>query len=84
MVETLGETTTEQREFELDDVRLVLPWGGRSPRELTRARVSFIFKAGAVKKRERIRDPRQLDLFERAVEGPFVYEGVPLLFGLEE
>jgi len=32
----------DQLELELDDVRLRIPWGGRSPRELTRCGKLFI------------------------------------------
>ena len=32
-----------QRELELDDVRKVVVWSGRSPRELTRAYKAFSF-----------------------------------------
>ncbi len=34
---------TAQLQLELDDVRKVLPWGGRSPRELTRSFETFRF-----------------------------------------
>ncbi len=69
--------------LELDDVRLRIPWEGRSPRVLTRVARSLIFKAGAVKKDDRNRDPTQLDLFLVPDKGPFVYEGAPLLLELE-
>jgi len=67
-----------QLELELHDVRLQLPWDGRSPRELTRVGLSSIFKAGAVKKRERIRDPRQEEMWPTG-RGLPQYEGAPLL-----
>ncbi len=68
-----------QLELALDDVRRRIPWAGRSPRGLTRSASLFIFEPSGKKKRERIRDPSQLELFARAVEGPPVYGGAPSL-----
>ncbi len=75
-------TSSGQLELELGDARLNLPWGGRSPRGLTRVALSSIFEAQAVQKHKRHRDPRQMDLFARAVKGPPVYRGAPLLVPL--
>ena len=41
------------------------PWGGHSPRALTRARLALIFNARADRARVMSPDPRQLDLFPR-------------------
>ena len=77
----------DQLELALDDVRLqrrVAPWGGRSPRELTRAHRRFTLKAQAAKSMGDVfRDVAQLALFE-LVEGPPLYRGAPLLFELLE
>ncbi len=72
-----------QLELELDDVRLRLPWGGRSPRGLTRAHELFIFKAQAEKSTSAIVDPAQGDLFE-TVARPGVWGGSPSLLPLPE
>jgi len=73
-------TRTAQLELDLNDVRVRIPWSGRSPRGLTRARLAFIFKAQAREKRERSWDSAQLDLFPRAPKkAPWVYQGAPLL-----
>ncbi len=61
-----------------------LPWGGRSPRELTRSFNTFIFEARADPVTCRFRDPNQLQLsLERRSDsqGP-VYDGAPLLLPL--
>jgi len=69
---------TEQLEFDLRDLQVRVPWNGQSPRGLTRVGLSPIFKAQAAKGRPTIH-VGQLDLFGLRVEGPFVYEGAPLL-----
>ena len=56
-----------------------LPWQGRSPRDLTRCAQSFIFKAQAAKGRPPPRDPAQLEIFPRADNAPWIYQGAPLL-----
>ena len=59
------------------------PWGGRSPRGLTRAARSLIFKAGAAKKHERfVLDPQQYDLFDEGFIRPLYYRGAPTLLPL--
>ncbi len=42
---------SNQLELKLDDVRLSVPWDGRSPRGLTQVASSFIFEARAKKGR---------------------------------
>ncbi len=57
-----------------------IPWGGRSPRDLTRARNSPIFKAQAEKSmRDFVSDENQYDLWLPVKKGPLVYRGAPLL-----
>jgi len=70
----------EQLEMALGDVRVKLPWNGRSPRDLTRVALSGIFKARAVKSVSEFVDADQGDLFEApAEEGPREFPGAPLL-----
>ncbi len=59
----------------------VVPWGGRSPRDLTGVRLRGIFKTQGAKKRERIDLCGQLELGLTQVEGTLVYQGAPLLLG---
>ena len=58
-----------------------LPWHGRSPRDLTRCAQAFIFKAQAAKGRPQPIDPAQLEIFPRANNAPWIYQGAPLLEG---
>ncbi len=55
-----------------------LPWGGRSPRALTRAHGMFILKAQAGKSVSVFVDPEQCDLWLPMEKGP-VYDGASLL-----
>ncbi len=67
--------------MECGDVRV--PWDGRSPRDLTQAGMNPIFKAQAVKKRERSGfDAGQLDLWLAKSEGPRRDSGAPSLLPL--
>ncbi len=57
-----GDTPDEQLELELEDARLEIPWGGRSPRSLTKCGKLFILSE--LPARGSIRDdPKQLTLF---------------------
>jgi len=57
-----------------------LPWGGRSPRALTKGYKRFILKAQAEKSMgDSVRDENQYDLWLPIREGPWVYTGAPLL-----
>ena len=59
------------------------PWGGRSPRALTRARSGFIFKPQGVKDERFFVDPLQLDLFAiDRIPPRKLYSGAPLLVDL--
>ena len=65
------------------------PWGGQSPRALIQADLdkrlkSFIFKAGAAKKRERIAFGEQLELFPEATKRGPRYAGASTLLPLPE
>ena len=71
---------SSQLELELEDVRVRVPWDGRSPRALTRCAMRPIFKARAAKKHERIcLDPFQLEFALTGEKAPWVYQGAPLL-----
>jgi len=73
---------SDQLVLALDDVRLkraVEPWGGRSPRELTRGYESFIFRRKAGKSVSELVSGDQLELWPSDEEGPPVYRGAPLL-----
>ncbi len=68
-----------QLELSLDDVRVNVPWVGKSPRALTRAALSPIFKAQAAKGRPIPMDPRQIDFWLPGKKAPWIYQGAPLL-----
>jgi len=60
-----------------------LPWGGRSPRGLTKARERFIFKARAEKSvSDFVRDEGQYDLWLPMTKVPWKYQGAPSLLPL--
>jgi len=60
-----------------------LPWGGRSPRALTKGYKRFILKAQAQKSvGDSVSDEDQCDLWLPIQEGPWIYSGAPLLVGL--
>ncbi len=61
---------------------IVVPWEGRSPRELTRVVMSGIFKAQAGKSMSDFVSSVQCDLWLAAKKGPPVYRGAPLLVEL--
>ncbi len=62
------------------------PWGGRSPRGLTRVALGLILNPEVLRERERFFDPAQLELWPAGTayesEGPPVYRGAPLLLEL--
>ncbi len=61
------------------------PWGGRSPRGLTRVALSLIFKAQAEKNVSDVYvDPAQYDLWLTAKKAPRKYRGAPLLLEILE
>ncbi len=80
----------EQLVLSLDDVRLkrvVVPWGGRSPRVLTRAWERFSLEAQGGGREV---DPRQVEMFARFGRAPVqtksrpAYGGAPTLRRLPE
>ncbi len=58
-----------------------MPWGGRSPRALTRTAMNPIFKAGAAKSVSELLASDQLELWSIKERGPG-YAGAPLLIPL--
>ncbi len=58
--------------------RVRIPWDGRSPRALTRAALSSIFKAQAVKSTSDLVLSNQIEMFSLTAKGP-LYEGASLL-----
>jgi len=60
-----------------------LPWGGLSPRVLTRSYKRYILKAQAPGSMRDSVDPDQYDLWPTAKKAIFVYEGAPLLGAVE-
>jgi len=56
-----------------------LPWGGRSPRALTRGHRRITLKAQAEKSVSDFVDPDQLDLWLKVKKAPWKYQGAPLL-----
>jgi len=72
----------DQLELALEDERLNLPWNGQSPRALTRAAKSAIFKAQAAKGRPQMKDPAQLELFRVGEKRLPEYRGAPSLLPL--
>ena len=66
-------------EAELRECMRGIPWDGRSPRGLTRARQA-LFSRREPQKTPAIFDVDQLPLFPRLVtNAPWVYQGAPLL-----
>ncbi len=70
---------SDQLEFALGKVWLDVPWGGRSPRGLTRAGISLSLSSEAQKSVRDSVDPDQIEIWPSGQKGPFVYEGAPLL-----
>jgi len=62
MFPRVGEDGTVQLELNLFPDE---PWGGHSPRGLTRVGLGLIFKARATEARVIFEDPMQMDLFPR-------------------
>jgi len=69
-------------QLELDLGLVDLPWGGRSPRSLTRSAKALFLKRERQKDDRFFVDPDQLDLFREAKAGPPQYEGAPSLLPL--
>ena len=61
-----------------------LPWGGQSPRALTKVGLGLFSRHKPPKDERFFSDPCQLELFSEGVGGPPVrYRGAPLLLSLE-
>ncbi len=72
-----------QLELRLNDEVREIPWGGRSPRELTKIR-KLLFLRHTPREYERFfADPDQYDMFAVDQKGPPVYGGAPLLLPLK-
>jgi len=67
-------------QLDLWEVELAaLPWQGRSPRGLTKARKVVFLRREPLKDERFFVDPDQIDLFPAAIKGPPRYEGAPSL-----
>ena len=61
----------------------VLPWGGRSPRSLTKAQISLFLKRERQERERFFADPSQVDMFRRRrKKAPREYLGAPSLVPL--
>ena len=69
--------------LDLDDQRVRVPWGGSSPRSLTRAARALFSKRELQKDDRFFVDPDQLTLFPEAIVGPRRYGGAPCLLPLK-
>ena len=56
-----------------------VPWGGLSPRALTRGHGRFTLKAQAAKSVRDSADAEQLEFWATGEKAPWVYQGAPLL-----
>ena len=70
---------SEQLSLALGDAIAVVPWGGASPRELTRAYKSLFLRRKLQKDDCFFVDPNQYDLFRAAIRGRPQYGGAPSL-----
>ena len=65
------------------DLRVLGPWGGQSPRALTRAAKALFLRREPQKDDSFFVDPNQYDLFLAVIPGRFRYGGAPLLVPLK-
>ena len=72
-----------QLQLQLSDRRTVVPWDGRSPRDLTRGRMLLFSRREPQKPERFFIDGNQGDLFPAAIRGPLEYRGAPLLVPLK-
>ncbi len=70
-----------QLELDLTDPRVVVPWGGQAPRDLTRVALSPIFKRECPRTSVVFSDPEQFEMWATVPikKGPRLYEGAPSL-----
>jgi len=73
-----------QTELALGDAQVQVPWGGQSPRELTRVGIGLFSKRERGEDDRFFVDPRQVDLFRAAMKGSPEYRGAPSLLPLPE
>jgi len=71
-----------QFEFALGDARVRIPWGGRSPRSLTKVNMALFLRREPQKDDCFFVDANQFDLFRAAIPGRRQYGGAPLLLPL--
>jgi len=74
--------SSPQLELDLGDERVRVPWGGRSPRDLTRVQIGLFLEREREEHGCFLADPRQYDLFRAAITGRPQYGGAPLLLPL--
>jgi len=72
----------DQLELELGLPSVQIPWGGQSPRSLTRVQRGLFLKRERRKDDRFFADPNQLGLFPEAKRGRRRYGGAPLLLPL--
>ncbi len=79
----MGELPRDGDQLLLEGLGLIAlardPWGGASPRALTKGFKSRILKAQAVKSASGCDGFVQGEFWATGQKGPFVYEGAPLL-----
>ncbi len=68
-----------QLELAVDDVRVRIPWGGQSPRSLTKINMSLFSRREPQKDDRFFVDPNQYDQFLAAITGRPRYGGAPSL-----
>lgn len=73
---------SSQLDLELTDVRVRIPWGGQSPRALTKINMSLFSRREPQKDDSFFIDPNQYDLFRAAIKGRPQYGGAPSLLPL--
>ncbi len=71
-----------QLELALHDERKAVPWGGRSPRSLTRVQKALFLKRERQKGDRFFVDPSQIDMWLAAPRAPRIYRGAPSLLPL--
>ena len=69
----------QQLELGLGDSLKAVPWGGRSPRDLTRVGLSLFLRREPQKDDRFVVDRNQVDMWLPAEKAPWVYQGAPLL-----
>ena len=73
---------SDQLNLRLEDPRVRIPWGGISPRDLTRSRLALFSRQEPQKDDRFFVDPDQYDLFLAAITGRHRYGGAPSLLPL--